>query len=449
MSSSELLFILLQLVQIVFIFVIILRGIKSDVALFCYEPIYLALFSSSLIHLVVPLLQYLVKYYRYDYAYSLRTHIISNALYMIMIAFLLLGYWLGKKPRAQERDVQSISRNAYILVVLLVFVPAIYVSFSHISRIIQVGQLEYLTDRISLGVGRGGTLLLANNIYIAFLFAFAVYLITKKRKRPATLLGIIAFALLLYVVYYYFYTANRNSIFITAIAAGLVWLAVRQRFSVAKLSRALPLLLIIPLGLAYLGEQRRAVVVGEKVAPLSVETFVRGINGAFGNHENVLWLIENPHTSLRGQSYLAAVTNFVPRALWASKPLGGGPALKNMINPDSYVVGEEGNSSLTTGLMTEAMMNFGYLGVPAVALVFGWLLGLISNRLNRAIDPINLVIQAVLVLTFAFIVFYSEFLGMIARLALTTLPLVFLSVLLHLLMLLSKPSLHLRRLQKQ
>jgi hypothetical protein len=161
-----------------------------------------------------------------------------------------------------------------------------------------------------------------------------------------------------------------------------------------------------------------------------------------------MWLIENPYTRLRGWTYMAAVTNFVPRVLWSSKPLGGGPALKNMISPGSYVVGEEGNSSLTTGLMTEAMMNFGYVGVPVVTLVFGYLLGLISNRLNATIDPINLVIQAVLVLTFAFITFYSEFLGMIARLALTTLPLVFLAIVLHLLVLLSVPTPNLRQLQK-
>jgi oligosaccharide repeat unit polymerase len=441
MSSSELLFVLLQVVQIVFIFVIILRGIRSDVAQLFYEPIYLALLSSSLIHLIVPLLQYLVKYYRYDDAYSLRTHIISNGLYMIVVACLFLGYRLARKRRSEERAVLSISRNAYIIAALLVFVPSIYISFTHVSRIIQFGQLAYLTDRISLGVGRGGTLLLANNIYIAFLFNFAVYLIARKHKRPSLFLGVIAWSLLAYVMYYYFYTANRNSIFITAIGAGLIWLAVRQRFPVAKLSRALPLLLVVPLTLAYLGEQRRALVLGEAVAPLSFETFVRGINGAFGNHENVLWLIENPYTRLRGWTYMAAVTNFVPRVLWSSKPLGGGPALKNMISPGSYVVGEEGNSSLTTGLMTEAMMNFGYVGVPVVTLVFGYLLGLISNRLNATIDPINLVIQAVLVLTFAFITFYSEFLGMIARLALTTLPLVFLAIVLHLLVLLSVPTL--------
>jgi oligosaccharide repeat unit polymerase len=439
-TSTELLFILLQVAQIIAVFVIIARGIRSDISQFCYEPIYLALFSSSLIHLIVPLLQYLVGYYRYDYTYSLRTQVISNALYLLSVAFLFLGYRIAKKRRPEERRVIGISRNAYIIVVLLIFVPAIYVSFSHVSRIIQFGQLQYLSDRISAGVGRGTTLLLANNIYVAFLFAFAVYLISRKQRRPAILLGITAAGLLFYVVYYYFYTANRNSIFITALGASIIWLAVRQRLSISKISRFLPLLIVFPLALAYLGEQRRAFVSGETVAPLTLETFVRGINGAFGNHENVLWLIENPQTRLKGQSYMAALTNFVPRTFWPNKPLGGGPALKNMIRPGSYIVGEEGNSSLTTGLITEAMMNFGYLGVAAVSFIFGGLLALISNRFNRPVNPIDLVLQAVFILTFAFIVFYSEFLGMVARLALTTLPLIGLSIFLRLLLLLQAPG---------
>lgn len=151
---------------------------------------------------------------------------------------------------------------------------------------------------------------------------------------------------------------------------------------------------------------------------------MRGVNGAFGNHENVLWLIENPnhYEPLWGRTFLAGVLNVVPRRIWSTKPLGGGPLLKNVIYPGSYELGRRGASSLTTGIVTEAMMNYGLFGLPLVGLVHGWLLAWAAGMISRCRGVLDTVVGVTIAFAVAFMSVYSEFLGLFSRLLFTIAP---------------------------
>ncbi|HHF3130438.1 TPA: hypothetical protein ACPJ1T_000935 [Vibrio diabolicus] len=152
---------------------------------------------------------------------------------------------------------------------------------------------------------------------------------------------------------------------------------------------------------------------------------VRALNGAFGNHENIVWLLSNEFELSYGATYAAALTNFVPRSVWADKPLGAGPILKNTIYPGSYVVGQSGNSSLTTGLHTEALMSFGEVGVFAVVIMMALLVSLYLNFLKRHTKGVGGLILIFSVVVFSSQFLYAEFLGFLVRYVFSIIPLVF------------------------
>lgn len=422
-NLEVIIYLTLNCIELSLIILLVAKNLKSNVASVFSEPIYLAVLASTIIHIVVPLLQFLDGYYRYQYDYAISTHIIGNFTYLATLVFVLLGYKLGWRERTQSTVVHPVSTNASLLIWIIVFFPAIWVSLNNLQFINKIGQLNYLSDRIGFGAGRGVTLLFANNIYIALLFAFSTVVVARKFRKS----WMSSFALLILAVYvpvYYFYTGERNSLFIVFLSLILVWLGIKQKVSIRRIATIFPVVILIGLLLAYAGEQRQNYVAGQRLANLSIDTFVKGINGAFGNHENVLWLIENDHQLSFGQTYAAAFTNFIPRSLWKDKPVGGGPVLKNMVAPGSYEVGREGNSSLTTGFITEAMMNFGLFGLPFVSLLYGWLLAVLRNRMFLKSNSFDLLLQVTIILSFSFTIFYAEFLGLIARLILTTMPLV-------------------------
>ena len=142
------------------------------------------------------------------------------------------------------------------------------------------------------------------------------------------------------------------------------------------------------------------------------------LDGPFGNDENLLWLLEHGHPLYWGQTYLSGLTNLIPRVIWPDKPLGAGPEIRNLIYPGSYVLGAEGNSSITTGFLTEARMNFGLPGVLLVSAIWIWSVQRLVRSLLRAqtVFAQTLLITTICFVTGAFV--YSEFLGFFSRLML-------------------------------
>lgn len=127
-----------------------------------------------------------------------------------------------------------------------------------------------------------------------------------------------------------------------------------------------------------------------------------------------------------GMTYLTAVTNFVPRAIWPNKPDSGGVVLTELYASNSW----GGLSFLATGLVPEAVMNFGVIGVPLG--VFGFSLLVVfalrwRSSMLRRLERADVVSSASL-LSASGIVFWS-----VASLSVAEFTNVFLSTTLNLL----------------
>ena len=151
------------------------------------------------------------------------------------------------------------------------------------------------------------------------------------------------------------------------------------------------------------------------------------LDGAFGNDEALLWMQENDYSLLGGKTYLAGITNVIPRSWWADKPLGGGPELINMIYPGSYVIGAAANNSLTTGLLTEMMMNFGILGLPFAIIVWSILGNYFVYRALRSRTVVLRTFFVILIASLSSAFLYSEFLGFMVRIGAYLMPVLLIS----------------------
>ena len=404
---------------------IIQRGIGAIYS----NPLVLGTLFFGIIHLLLPLMQLNSDYFRYQEEYGFITILVSIILvvvgqlvYMVFFSRFKLDYYqVFKDVKGRNREIRKI-----LNINILIFLVGAYFSYKNLSVILSIGVTEYLRDRISHGQGKGIQILFAHWSYLsAFIFIFCYFLATKRKlKRKALFFTIIS---ILVSVTYYTLNSNRNSIFTMLLIIGGAWLINNRMLNTklnkkqAKIIGAISLALIIAFTLFFnIGKERYALYASRhKEFKYSL---VKSLNGAFGNHENIMWLLENDHEKLWGQTYVAGFTNLVPRSMWPSKPLGAGPKLKNFIDPGSYVIGGERNSSLTTGFFTELQMNYGVVGMVAFPIGIAILIGFLLKRLNRSRYIIVRMTSFFTAIMFATMFYYAEFLGFYSRFFISIIP---------------------------
>ncbi|MCJ8319673.1 MAG: oligosaccharide repeat unit polymerase [Colwellia sp.] len=383
-----------------------------------------------LIHLLLPVLQWDVSFFRYQNDYPIDIYIYSILFSFIVHACFLFGINSFQLEGKQQLLFMKLSPNylkRVFLVSILVFAIGAYFSTKNIIAILSMGFDAYITDRISMGVGNGLALLLAHWTYISCLLFFFIYLHSNNIKwlRKASFVSFITAFLL--AATYYSINSNRNSLFILIISLLAFSMAFNHKYSghitKSQLKKTITLILVIigfSFSLHIIGKVRHQGY--DSIQQDSQYGMVNSLNGAFGNHENIVWLLSHEYKYEMGNTYTAAIANFIPRALWADKPLGAGPKLKNLIYPGSYVVGRRGNSSLTTGFQTELLMNFGIIGSVVGSLVIAIFLSLYFIFLRKQNSPAIKLIYLFSVVVFSTQFFYAEFLGFFARYIFSIIP---------------------------
>jgi len=404
---------------------IIQRGIGAIYS----NPLVLGILFFAVIHLLLPLMQINADYFRYQNEYNIITILISIILvvvgqfvYMVFFSRFKLDYYqVFKDVKGRNRELSRI-----LNINILVFLVGAYFSYKNLSVILSVGVSEYLRDRISYGQGKGIQMLFAHWSYLSvFIFIFCYFLATRRKlKRKALFFTIISIAI---SATYYILNSNRNSIFTMLLIIGGAWLINNKMLNnklnrkQAKIIGGIFLALIFAFTLFFnIGKERYAIYASRHKE--FKYSSVKSLNGAFGNHENILWLLENDYEKLWGQTYVAGFTNFVPRSVWPSKPLGAGPKLKNFIDPGSYVVGGKKNSSLTTGFFTELQMNYGVLGMIFFPIAIAVVLGFILQKLNRSRYIIVRMASFFIAIMFSSLFYYAEFLGFFSRFIISLVP---------------------------
>jgi len=313
----------------------------------------------------------------------------------------------------------------------LIFMIGSYFSIKNILSILSIGFENYINDRIALGVGNGLIMLLAHWTYISCLLFFFIFLHSKnniKVKKISFLLFVSSFAI---AATYYGINSNRNSLFILLITLFAFVLSFSPqyygRLSTKQLKKAIAVFIVAIMllsSLHFIGKIRHQ---GKLTSTQSSSQYgvVNSLNGAFGNHENIVWLMSHDYPLELGSTYAAAVSNFIPRYFWKEKPVGAGPKIKNLIYPGSYIVGKKGNSSLTTGFYTELLLNFGILGSLIASIFVAILLSLYFAFLKRQGSPIIKSLYIFSVVVFSSQFFYAEFLGFFARYIFSIIPFIF------------------------
>ena len=178
-------------------------------------------------------------------------------------------------------------------------------------------------------------------------------------------------------------------------------------------------------------------------------TIFEDFSASWGVSEHMFWWFDNSEKTglLYGKTFAAALVGWVPRSLWKSKPLGGGPALVNMRDPGIYDLSSGRPLGCnTTGLAFEAFMNFGWTGMILVGFVFGKTTGMLALYASLVKNSLQLTLW---IMGFYFLAFYliGEFFGVTASTATTIVPLLFLSLVLGLQN--KQKTVHWDRLQRQ
>jgi oligosaccharide repeat unit polymerase len=100
-----------------------------------------------------------------------------------------------------------------------------------------------------------------------------------------------------------------------------------------------------------------------------------------------------------GVSYLFALLAGVPNVAWAVHPTTAHGTLSawlaNTVMPEFAAHG----SGLGYSFIAEAYENFGWIGVPLVLLLLGWIAGRLSEAVRGRSDPAILALTATLLLT--------------------------------------------------
>ncbi len=392
--------------------------LQGDVANLFKRPVCLAILFLAIIHGITPAIQYSQSIYRYidiGQTYSAFAHMYSLVLVMIFVTVMSICYYLcpNVNEHLQPQLYPMPGYGKFYLFVCLVL-PATYGLIAYTLRVISFGYENYMEDRIGFSDRYGGfALLFCPWIYVSFLVCFAAFFASYKRDKMIFIWAIILGAI---TMVHSGYLGNRNPIFICVFTCiGIYFTAVSApRFSIMKLlfSKIGMSIVCLMVGMIFIGYLREAKI---GVASSAGRAAAVTLNSAFGNHENILWLIDNKFDFQYGKTYWAGLANLYPRAFWAGKPVGAGPILKNFVSPGSYAIGKKGNSSLTTGCITEAYMNFGLVGVVIMGAATGMLLYWLTLLRLRCIGGWTLAMYCYTIFTFSASMMHNEFSGAYTR----------------------------------
>jgi hypothetical protein len=389
---------------------------KGDFSNLFKEPISLTLIALMLIHGLLPLFQYILGVYRYGDGYSLWSYVYAAFLTLLFAGTMSICYSLGfRSSEAGSADLLPMSDYGKIYFITVIVIPAVTGAFLFYMTIRGIGYSVFITDRITFTDRYGGlNSILYQGLYISFIVSVAGVMSSRGSDKSMMLL---AMALGVITVAFFGYISSRHAVFIAFMAATGVYFVTtwKPRISFWNLvfSKQGMVLIGLAAGIVIIGSIR-AEKSGLRSVPVARKIY-NTLNESFGNGENVNWLIDNDFELKYGITYVGGFVMPFPRYLWPSKPTGAGPILKNFIRPGSYAIGKKGASSLTTGMVTEAYMNGGFIGVIIVGAITGFVIKAISRLRSKCYGTWSVAIYAYTTLIFAYSMTYGEFAGVYSR----------------------------------
>jgi hypothetical protein len=376
----------------------------------------------------MPLYKYTNFVYRYPFEYAISTKLETAVTSLFVIVFVnLISQFKVSNEIFKFGNYRNRIISPYMQGMIITLVGVSSMLYVEI-QIRAIGYENYLNDRILIASEIGIFTRLDTLVIMGIALQLAGMLAQNQRLK--LLKWVLLAGTSYYAVHYYSLMQSRNSIFLLFIVVINIYFYYKNyKLSLSFASvRNIAVLILATGTLIYTGYKTTVARYSHSesvYAAIALDNIVfTALDGPFGNDENLLWLNENNHNYLLGATYLAGITNLVPRAFWSDKPLGAGPEIRNLIYPGSYKWGEKGNSSITTGYLTEAKMNFGFIGFIIVGIVWVLVSKNLVKQLEKSMTPDldALIIFMISFISTAFV--YSEFLGFFTRLMICVVPVV-------------------------
>lgn len=403
---------------------VLAEGLRAFVSSpFCLFSVYF-----GLIHFLTPAVKHLSGFYRYQSSYGESTCVYIGMLTfgVYLVCWFLLRELQFRFPAAIEVGPSYDRLFPVFAFALILFTLGALASYQDYRTITQnVGMDNFLSDRHEAASERGIARILSNLMVIGFtLFVSAVASDRFNLSRIIILTGMAALSM-----YYYGLISSRNSILILILFGTMSFILSSRsiRFATLQINKIgmLGIVLVSTMFVMYFITLERYSVSDTSAAQDRLSNAaLYAMDGAFGNDEALLWLWENEFPLHMGETYLAAGTNIIPRSLWPEKPLGGGPVLINMIIPGAYEIGAKGNNSLTTGFLTEAVMNFGFAGALLVVVAWAAVVHMVMRQLASCTSIYWRSIFLIIWVTLCSGFIHMEFLGYVVKLGMFIFPLV-------------------------
>ena len=296
-------------------------------------------------------------------------------------------------------------------------------SYFFLKKIFDIGLINYMANRISLSRGLG--------IYSLFMYtsfiSLQILFLTVIRKKKSNFYNLLFIILIFSTCSTFLLIGSRLSVIILLGILAIDNILISPIFNFKKILIYFTGLIFIFSSLTFIGEFRNKIDRIDIKNYSVVDNTGKEIVVNFGKFENVLWLNDNikKWDYSYGKTFLAGFTNFIPRIIWKSKPLGAGPLLKNYIVPFSYSIRDDYVSSYTTGLLTESIMNFGWFGLFIIPFFLSMSLYYLKKLLIKVYTNksfIDLSIYVFVLFSVCFYFQFGEFLGSFTRTLFVIIP---------------------------
>ena len=196
-------------------------GIRSNPKNLFYKPIYIFVLFFTIVHVMLPALQYQNEFYRYQVGYQESSSLIVLLFCISCLFVLIISNKVADNIFLIDNRIKHVKWDKSVNVsffdtffVSVVFGVALYFIYKNINQILLLGIAEYLKDRIAFSFSAGYLTLVAHWSYIVAVLCFCTInmkTITKRKYYSFVMLFILSAAL---STVYYSINSNRNSLFV-------------------------------------------------------------------------------------------------------------------------------------------------------------------------------------------------------------------------------------------
>jgi oligosaccharide repeat unit polymerase len=220
------------------------------------------------------------------------------------------------------------------------------------------GYINVIALRVVEFRGLGPLRVLINTFFIINVIYFSLMIACKNRNFWEWALFCLHFTLLIGLA---LLSGSRGTLLLPLVIMVIVFHYSRSQISIQRILFFAVLLIGFSM---VLGEARQGVRISDGeirtgLADRSFSDWFKTSSSYYGLIPLQL-VLESEGERYYGFTYLTAITNFVPRAWWPDKPDTGGVILTKEYTLDAW----GGYSNLSTGIIPEAIINFGLFGVP-------------------------------------------------------------------------------------